>query len=480
MKVYLSLSGRLGKKLMMKSDRKLVVLSVVILLSIHILLLFNLRFTAWPEMLSFPYLRNHGYFLYKDTIYPYTPVLIMALSILFKIFGYKLMVLKIFTWAMILGIDTLIFLIVKKLTNKYIFAYLTLIFYVLTQPFLEGNMLWFDLAIVPPILFATLYMIDERSFRNLFIAGLSFGVAALIKQTAGVFLIAGILCLILKKEKIKKVVYFIIGPSVMVMALLIRLITEGALQGFIDWTLIYPFTFWSKFPGYVQMSLSNRQIFILALLILPVFIGLIFRGKKLLINHNFLLLTSYLLLSFVLIYPRFSFFHFQLCLAFMAIIYGLFLSKDKIFLYLLCSAYFVFAIVVIRPVIAIDWQKEARFWSEEDIKLANLIRSKTKPDEKVYLLGLHSGLYVIADRLPPKPWLDNFGWFLEVPGVQEKIIENWSNSKPQNIVVSEPQPGNWYDLGAYRPQKIVNWINDNYKLEDKIDGGIQILVLRVK
>ena len=130
-----------------KIMKKSIVLIVLAALIVHVFLLSGLRFTAWPEMLSYPYLRNNGYLLYKDMIHPYPPILTMVLSIVYKLFGYKLIVLKIFTWLIILVNDILIFLVAKKITKSVKYSVLSLISYILLQPFLEGNQLWFDLAV---------------------------------------------------------------------------------------------------------------------------------------------------------------------------------------------------------------------------------------------------------------------------------------------------------------------------------------------
>jgi len=105
-----------------------------------------MQFTAWPEMFSYPYFRNNGLLVYKDMIHPYPPLLTMALSTLYKAFGYNLLVLKIFTWVLILFNDLTIFILVKKVTKKYLYPLIALLFYVLTQPFLEG-----EAAIFSPI-----------------------------------------------------------------------------------------------------------------------------------------------------------------------------------------------------------------------------------------------------------------------------------------------------------------------------------------
>jgi len=430
-------------------------LVILILLGIHLFLLINLKFTVWPEMLSYPYLRNNGYLLYKDMIHPYPPVLAMALSIVYKLFGYKLIALKVFTWLIILANDILIFLISKKLTKSFKFSVLSLVFYVTIQPFLEGNQLWFDLAIVPTVLFSTYYLLQKKYFWS----GLFLGVAILTKQTAGLYLIFGMAYIACKEKNFKKVLEFVIGPIILFAILIVRLITEGAILGFFNWTLIYPLTLFSKFQGYVQMALSGHQWLILVLLVIPVIPVLFIR--------KFSLITFYLLLSFIMIYPRFSFFHFQLGLAFIAIFYGVFLSRVRFFYMLHATYYILLFVLICLPVLKTDWQKEARFWGKEEIKAAEIITNNTQPDDLVYLLGPQSGLYVFSGRLPPKPWTDNYIWYLEIPGIQEGIIKRWKGNKPEIVFTNNIQAGNWFDLGTYRPQKIVDWIR-NEKIEISI------------
>ena len=91
---------------------------LLVVLAIHLILLTNLRFTPWPEMLSFPYLFNNGFTLYKDFVIAYPPFLVVLLSLVYKIFGYKVLVLKVFTWLLIILSDLIIYKIVNKVTKK--------------------------------------------------------------------------------------------------------------------------------------------------------------------------------------------------------------------------------------------------------------------------------------------------------------------------------------------------------------------------
>ena len=61
-----------------------------LILILHLVLLFNLKFTPWPEMLVWPYLILKGWFPYQDIAIAHTPVLLADLAIFGKIFGVGL------------------------------------------------------------------------------------------------------------------------------------------------------------------------------------------------------------------------------------------------------------------------------------------------------------------------------------------------------------------------------------------------------
>src|SRR5204863_1765874 len=140
---------------------------------------------------------------------PIPPLLTLALSYLYKMFGYKVEILKAVTWGIIVFNDLAIFAILKKLTKNQNLSVLGVFLYVLVQPFLEGNMMWFDLAIVPPILASLYFFFSERTIKNIFLIGLFLGIAAFTKQTTGVFLILTLVILFFEKVKPKQILIFL-------------------------------------------------------------------------------------------------------------------------------------------------------------------------------------------------------------------------------------------------------------------------------
>ncbi|MBX4205631.1 DUF2029 domain-containing protein [Candidatus Microgenomates bacterium] len=430
-----------------------------------------MKFTAWPEMLSYPYLVNHGFKLYSDFIHPYPPGLTLSLATIYSLFGYKLIILKLTTWVTILVSDLLIYLIIKKLTKKQIYPIIGVSIFVLTQPFLEGNMLWFDLAIVPFILFALLMLLNKKYFWS----GLGFILAVLIKQTAGVFLIAAGLWTLFLDKDIKKVISFYSLPLMFGMITLIKLSIDHSLTEFFNWTLIYPFTYWSRFPGYIQMYLNTNQMVVIGLLFIPLLILLLTQFKKITKDRNTFFLVISLVISLIMVYPRFSFFHFQLALALVVILFSILAQNIKPkYLYICLTMYILLIIVISRSKITQDWNKETRFWTSEDIKKAQIIENQTNSNKPIFLFGLPSSYYIFSDRLPSKPWTDIYVWYLEISQVQKQIINNWNVNMPETIYWQNPQPGNWYDLATYQPQEITNWIMTNYNKSGQLEIGVDI------
>lgn len=453
------------------------------LLAIHLFLLLNLRFTAWPEMFSYAYLKNNGFLLYKDIIHPYPPLLTLTLSYIYKIFGYDLIVLQTLSWLTILTSSLLVFLVGHKVTKNENIALLILGIYVFLQPFLEGNMLWFDIAIVLPILLGAFFALrwiekDGNQKLNIFLAGLFFGAASLIKQTAGIFWVVFFVFLIFRKAKKTEFVHLFAGPVFLWGIFLGRIIQESQLIEFWNWTIFYPLFKWSDFPGYVQMELSPRELVTLGIFLIPVILYVLWRRTTR--DERLWLLVLFLIAGLVAIYPRFSYFHFQPSLIFFVLLYGyiargLNLQQRIIGIFL----FFLFLFPLIhKPVFVLEWQKEPRFYGQEEGEFANLLKAKVGDKKNVFLFGLPSQFYSMTQTLPPKPWTDNFGWYLEVPGVQEMVVERWSNSPagglPDFTFWRAPSPGNWFDLGTYQPQKIAQWIRENYTEKEEVEPGISL------
>jgi hypothetical protein len=432
----------------------------------HFFLLNNLQFTAWPEILSFPYLLKNGFSLYSDFVHPYPPLLTYVLNIWYQIFGLNLESLKLFTYIVIFLSDILLFKIIKKFYKSDNTAYLSLLLYIPLQSILDGNMLWFDLAIVPLIL-STIYFILEKKY---LLSGLLLALAIFTKQTTGLYLLLLLPWIITTDKKIINTIKFTLPIFTICGSYFIYLATDNNLINFLNWTLIYPLKYWSSFPGYVDFNLSNRQIVIIMFLCLHSFIGsvILFKSQKKL--SIFLLFN--LLISLILIYPRFSFFHAQLFIAISIVL------TAPIFLNKYTQRLIPFTIIILfyflYPYLKTSWQKEARFYSPNEIILSQQIK-KVSSSNSIYLHNMPSHYYALGNFLPPKPWVDNYIWYWEIPNVQQNTIERWTKNPAESVVLSPFQSGNWYDLGTYKPKQISNWLESNYNKTYTSGSGLVYL-----
>ncbi|MDO8619130.1 MAG: glycosyltransferase family 39 protein [Candidatus Daviesbacteria bacterium] len=454
----------------------LILLSIFIL---HLIILSQLTFTAWPEMLSYPYLLSNGFSLYKDLVAPYTPVLILLETLFFKLFGFSPEVLKILTWILILLADLLMYLILRNFTQSKILIGIFLSIFITLQSFFDGNMLWFDFASEIPLLASLLFIqiwLKKGQARNLFMVGFFLGLAFLVKQIALIYFPVFAVVYLYHRRKIiaGELVNFVSGAVVAVLPFLLYLIVSSSLIDFWLWSVYYPVTFWSQFPGYTDFNLSTARLKISLLLLLPL-IPILFFHRKVISNKTLVFTCAFFVTSLIAVYPRFSFFHLQPPIAFLVLLFA------QIFSMLSSSPkkiYLILIIAISLSLVSLIFKNEVgngiRFYGEEEKQLAEIIKQKTKPDEKIWLQGPISLEYVLAGRQPSKPWLDNFGWYLEIPGVQEEIISGMEEDQTKFVFWQVPQPGNWYAIGTYQPKQVTDFIRNNFNKVEVLGSGIEI------
>ncbi len=457
----------------------MILIIIILTGALHLLILSQLTFTAWPEMLSYPYLLSNGYLLYKDFIMPYPPGLVLILSSVFNMFGFSPFILKIFTWILILFTDLLIYAILKKISKSNLISFLFLIFYVFLQSFLDGNMLWFDFAGVLPLLLALYFAINwlnSSNLKYLFLIGVFLSIAVIIKQVNILYIfIFGLICIFQKKRIVlKEILYFITGCLIILIPGLFYIFSINAIYEFWNWVILYPITQWSQFPGYVDFNFSKRQAIISLILFAPLFFSIIY-WKKFIKDKIFLIILFFLITSLITVYPRFSFFHMQPAIAFLIIILAKIFNEvpQKLKTLYLISILITTLLIMILSFKSVVGDK-IRFYESQDLQLSEEIMQNTKNSQTIYLLGINSSEYIFTNTLPPKNWSDNFGWYLEIPGVQEWVIHGLENEQPNIIFWKIPSNGQWYALGVYQPREITNYIRLNYHKTGKIKSDIEI------
>lgn len=433
---------------------------ILLLLFLHLTFLINLQFTAWPEMFSYPYLLNHGFRLYQDIALPYEPLLPVILSWVYKIFGYELLTLKLFTWVLILISDLLIFYISYKLIGKKLISILPLSLYIIIQPLADGNLLWFDLASVPFILTGlAIFFLDKK--KKFFFLGLFLALAFFIKQQIALAFLILIIYLLLTKQ-VRNLAHFIFGLMIPIFLIFLYVIFFSNIEDWFFWTKIVPVFWYPKFSGYTKWPETFEIIKLLLLFGPALFLGL--KGWK--ASDNLRVTILIFLALFVTSFPRFEFFRLQQTIAVLVILIAMLIGTFKFKVFLLNFGIILFVFVSLGGTLR-NISLPARFYEPWKIEKTKSLQTFISPLDKVYFLGLESSNYALLNVLPPKPWVDNFVWYMEISGVQEKVIKGFKSSPPNVIFWREPDTGKWYDLGTYQPGKIVEYIKLNY---EKIEG----------
>lgn len=439
---------------------------ILLILLIHLILLFATRFTLWPEMVVYPYLINHGFLLYTEIVNPYPPLLPVFLSALTAIIGYNPMTMRSLTYVLILLIDFLIYYISAKLTKNPKIALINTLFFVVFSIPLGVNGLWFDLTQTPFILGSVYFLINTKKPSNFLISLLLISIAFFIKQQV-LWLLPIFAYYTYINYKLYKTVFlkilslcFVLLTALTGFSILLVYVF-GSLPEFITLAIVLPFFESRNLPGYIL--LPNTQQVLLVACLFGAFLPGIIRKKEYLSIYTF----SALLVLFA--YPRFDYFHLIPSLAVLSLLVssnfkGLTLrglpQGQSLFLYLFFVPVIVFSLKQYR----IDFGFQTRFFEPAVIEAGEKLKRSTNSEDLLYFQNGPDQLMVLADRLPSKPWADEFPWYLEYNGLQAAVVSGIKKEKPKFIVIKPYVTAGKFALGAYKPQQIVNYLENNYQV----------------
>ncbi len=441
---------------------------VVALLLVHLFLLLNLTFTAWPEMLFWPYLILKGWLPYTDIAIVHNPLLLIDLSIFYSIFGIGLIQLKMYTWITILAIDLILFWVVKQFWDKKTAIY-ALAAYIPLQIFYEGNGLWFDLTLALVAL-CVFYFLKKQKFLW---TGIFWALAYLTKQTAVWFLpVIAYSAWRQSSQKIKtlkpQIGRFLKGMLIVFIPAAVILTVLGVEKDFFFWAVDFGISDLPQASGQVVWP-TVRQLF-LALLPFSVFIFFVFSKNKSL-RKDGMELMIWAIVGFLGAFPRWGLFHFQPAIPYLAIGIGIAIANREkfkpVFRYLLIIYLVVVSLMVIVK-FSREWGGNERFFEPEVVEVAEHIRQEIDTNENIYVLNAWDHLYTLSSTLPAvRPWIPHLAWYMELDGVQEGIVENLEKIQPKLIVM---QPFAEFGLGSYKPELIDQYVFQNYEVKDTISG----------
>lgn len=454
---------------------------LVTILLIHLILLFNTRFTLWPEMVVYPYLLNNGFLLYRDIVNPYPPLFIWFLAFFAKIFGYTPSPYQILAWVLILASDVIIFIVVKKIFKSSHLALISTLFFAITSVSFGVNGLWFDLAQTPLILasfyFFYQFIINKGSNKDLFLSFAALALGFFVKQQIMILFIWFLAIIIFKfpKKPLKfSQILLIFAPLAILPFFSILLFSnQDNFSDFFYWIFYFPAVKSSQMSGYLSLPTPRQLAAVVSLFL--IFAPTLVKNKA---QTNLFLATSLIMLVFA--YPRFDYFHLIPSLSVLSLAFGKNLQNlpqaNNLAKFVFIASLVILSLFTGRY-LKNNWTHEVRFFEKEIFEVASHLAKIIEPQEPIYIQNGPDQILPLSDRLPVKPWIDEFPWYLEIEGVQEQVSSALDGQKPRYIIFKPYEIGPRYQIGAYQPQKLASFIDENYKLDGQIS---QSLWLKVK
>lgn len=432
-------------------------LALISLLFVHLFLLFNTKFTAWPEMTFWPYLMLKGWIPYKDIAVVHTPLLLYLLEGFYSIFGVGTVQLKVFTWGLILLTDLLLFNIVGKLFDKKVSIF-ALAFFLPLQIFYEGNGLWFDLLLFP-LVFSAYYFLKKKRY---IYSGILWGLAFLTKQTAVWFLIPVFFTIARRPFKdwlLSVGIKFAYGLGLVLLAFGLVLLKLQIWQDFYRWAVDFGVFTLPGLKG--QISLPGLKTLIYSLFpfvfVLPFLTSKKREEKELVVWSIFGVLGAF---------PRFELFHFQPALPFLAVLMALFFSKKGAPVYK--SVMVVGLSVLFVRSLVVNFGQETRFVNESVVNVSAYIDDRVDDGDEIFLVNLWDNIYVHSGTVPAtRPFVPGLEWYWEQPGIQKGLVEGLGEKVPGLILVGEYAESG---LASYKPELVQKFIDENYELTDTIEN----------
>jgi hypothetical protein len=427
-------------------------------------------------MVVYPYLLNNGFLLYKDIINPYPPTLPITLSAFTRLFGYEQQDFHLLTMAIILVSDSILYFITLKVQkNHYHATFAVLFFAILSIPF-SVNGLWFDLVQLPFILLAIFFFIKYLESKKT--AAVIFSFIFLIfvfyikQQVLWLIAVLAAYVIFLEHKKIIKISkIFSITSAVFFLCLIIQIFLfdkKNILSDYFFWVFRFPFVEASKMPGYILLPTIKQLAIVLSLFTL--FIPTILFGSK---SHKYILLLGAATLLFA--YPRFDYFHLVPALSIISIVaVPNFLSlvnariPVKIAVLIALFSISIFSFRYFK----LNYGTETRFFETDIIVSAKFLKIITQNNNVVYVQNGPDQLYPLSNTLPPKPWADEFPWYLELPGIQERILEGVQREPPGFVIYKPYDQGKLFGLGVYKPKKIDDYLSSNYEEYFKLSNTL--------
>lgn len=456
--------------------------------ALHLYILVHTQFIDWPEILLYPWLIKNGFHLYTELLIPYQPLMLYFVTFYYSLAGFSVFALRLLHLILTVANDLTLCFVVFNLTKSKRAALTSLILYILWQPQIEGNGLWFDYFLIIPSLLGFYFtyraLFIKQSLKNILSAGLFLGLTFLVKQTAFglsfIYIILFLYYALLSKNSNKAKTLINIG-LISILPSLIQLIFFGFLHRineYIFWVYEFGMNLRNDSNYIIRPNITGDLPLILLYVAVVIFAFLTIGLGK--IKQLLIFTLLWLLFTSLLLFPRWTLTHFQLGLTFLIVIFALSISslinsssKLKLYVCLIISFIFIWSLRFNLSYLRKNWELPPRFYNPDSAQIVDQIK-KTKTNESYFLFGNTEYYYVYLHEVPLiKPYIQLFPWNTQITGIQEELTDQIEKNHIQYIFYSPYHPDKIF-YNNTKPELMIEYLQNNYGLNQKIGDTILV------
>ncbi|MBI5058160.1 glycosyltransferase family 39 protein [candidate division KSB1 bacterium] len=437
-----------------------------------LLAIFAISFSLRLAFLHEPFERDEGAYAYvaqevlrgsipyKDVIEIKPPAVYYLYAAGMSIFGETTEGVRIFTACFSLLTVLAVFLVARYLAGNGAGLVAALLYGLLSSaPFLQGSSSNTEVFMVLPLVLGTYYLlraIDGRDRKHIFLCGVLYAVAMLVKTVAIPFIALAVIytiCLPKSDNAFRELMLDLsalaAGPAILASITLMYFFLNGALDDFLYWNVTVARKYSSSnIGGPSFITTSNRLLpeFLPVLVAaVPTFLLLLKERKR---KDSLIAMTlPAALIGVVLPGKNFPHYFIQLVPP-LAILAGigmarLFGARRRMFhicaailaVMLSISVYRQYKYYLVYTPYQVSMQKYGTTFVES-LYVARYLYDRTLPSDYIFQWGFEMELYFLTGRRSPVPFISSIlvGWSKDPAAAIHRMVQGINEKKPKYIV----------------------------------------------
>jgi hypothetical protein len=472
----------------------LIVLGAVAAASLLFLAIVSQHAIEEPELTVYPWLVAHGFHFYYDIIDQHTPLIPMLLAVPVVLRhgappGYLSVQLEVVLVNALTGI--LLLVAGTRLVNRYV-GLLAVGIFLLIGAQVGDSYLWYD-NFLPLFTLPPLFLLPDRSWRAVTLAGLSLGLGILAKQHVVVFAaLYGVWWLALAWPHLwPKALGLFGGIALPLVASVLFFAAQGHLNDYLYWAFLYNLTpIYSSqaalFPDWNDVW--NQCLAWSSIVLFPLI------ARRVAVRGALWLLPALVLAGCVPAYPRFGLLHLLPAAPFVSLMMAvvLYFAVERLFhspgrigraragavlFFVLALALFAqqtsFHAQQITAILQADPQTAQALRGPEMIEVTRRAQQYLTPRGTVLVLGDNYVLNLLINHLPPKPFALWLPWLWD-ENLKQRLLNELHTNPPDLIIIFRiSRPGRLAFAAS-----VVSDIEKNYRRAEfaRLWGTVDFLV----